>query len=122
MSADDINPEHINADLVRALHAKVKDLESEVERLQGRVDELESGGSSASAGSVTTDPYDQAILDQLDEGEVVTTPQLMNRYLQSTKIADKKKAKNRAKALRDGPEFESLGYGEHRYVGGDDDE
>lgn len=112
MSADSVDEQAFKALLQR------------VEELEEKVDELESGSNSKSKSRNVSGagPRDQAVLDQLDVGEVVTVGNLRQLYQMHTDIRTKSTLKNRVRTITNRPEFEFVSPGKWRYIGGDDDE
>lgn len=109
MSQEEISPE-----LVHALQQRVNELEKRVERLENG---SSSGGSRSGVG-----PRDQSVLNQLEDGDVVTVSGLKQLYQTHTDIRTKRTLKNRVKAITNRPEFTLLTPGKWEYTTGDDDE
>ncbi|MDL5361370.1 hypothetical protein [Halalkalicoccus sp. NIPERK01] len=115
MSVDQPDPQ-----LIEALRKQVAALRDRVDEQDERIAELEeqidNGGSSSGVGG-----RDQAVMDQLEVGDVVTSARLMELYRNHTDVRNKKTLKKRVKSIKKRPEFEAIGYGKWRYGGGDSD-
>lgn len=99
----------ISREAFDALRSRVADLEARLDRGETGVDG-------------TLDHRDATVLGSLEEGEVVTGPDLVNSYRRHTDVVDSSTAKQRAKALTQKPMFEIAsadGRLRWRFVGGE---
>lgn len=110
MSQEEISPEE-----VAALRRRIEDIED-------RVEELESGSSSSVGSSGGPGHRDQAVIDQLESGDIVTVSGLKKLYRTNTDIRSERTLKNRVKSLTNRPEFDWTAPGKWRYNEGDSDE
>jgi uncharacterized protein Yka (UPF0111/DUF47 family) len=114
MSSQEIDPE-----LVTTLLKRVNELEERVDDLEQTVSKPKNQSTGSRSG---TDGRDQAVLDQLEDGDVVNVRKLKQLYRTNTDIRAKRTLKNRVKSVTNRPEFEYLAPGKWQYVGGDDSE
>lgn len=105
--------ERVDPDLVEALHKKVNELEDRVDELESQLDD--GGASSTGVGS-----RDQAVMAQLDVGDVVGVGDIKQLYRIQTDIRNNKTLKKRIKSLKKRPEFVRVGHMQWRYTGGED--
>lgn len=112
----------VDAALVDALRKKVRTLDARIDEQDDRIDELERQVESGAGGVASTGGgRDQAVLDGLDAGEIVTVSGLKQRYRRHTDIRADRTLKSRVRSLTNRPEFEQVAHGTWRYTGGDVD-
>jgi hypothetical protein len=124
--------ERVNSALVEALRKQVADLRERVDEQDERIANLEAqierGGSSSGSRSrfeSGSDGRDQAVIDQLDAGEVVTVSRLKDLYRTHTDIRTDRTLKNRVPSLLKRPDFEEVAFKKWQYLGsagGEDNE
>lgn len=98
--------------------AHFKRLLDRIDDLEERVEELESGGSTASSGSSGWgDSRDQAVLAKLEVGEGYDPGHLRQLYKSETDIKNKSTLKSRVTDLKNGGLFVYEGYSTYVYQG-----
>lgn len=116
-----MSSDSIDADLIESLRQRIDELEERVDELE---DEKNDPTNTTSGGSGVggADSRDQAVLDQLNEGDIVSVAGLKKLYQTHTDIRTKNTLKNRVKALTNRPEFDIVAPGKWQFVGGEPDE
>lgn len=113
--------ERVDPALVDALRKQVTDLRERVDEQDERIADLEAQierDSSGSPSSSRSSGRDQAVIDQLDAGEVVTVSRLKDLYRTHTDIRTDRTLKNRVPSLLKRPDFEEVAFKKWRYTGG----
>jgi hypothetical protein len=110
--------ESVDAALVEALRKKVNTLEARIDELEAQSDGTENGEGSEPRRT-GRDGRDQAVLDELDAGEVVSLRRLQGLYRTHTDIRSERTLKNRVRSLTKRSEFEQAAHAKWRYIGGE---
>lgn len=104
---------------IDSLRSRVCELEEELGRVK---EQLASCETHPDEFEPYADGRDQAVLNQLDQEDVVTSPQLQRLYRTQTDIRNKQTAVSRVKAITKTPLFEHIDRGKWRFTGGEVDD
>lgn len=114
--------EQVDPAFVEALQKQIATLRDRVDQQDEEIAELKSRLDNDESSSSRTGGRDQAVIEQLDRGDVVSVSQLKELYRMYTDVRTERTLKNRVRSLTKRPDFEQVAHAKWTYTGGEGDD